>query len=58
MFLNIIDDNRYDDDVFAITSAIGCHEDKAFAPVSEIAAALVIGDKTDMRCERLRTKNP
>lgn len=58
MFLNIINEDRYDDDVFAIVSAIGCHEDKAFAPVSEIAAALVIGDKTDTRYERARTKDP
>ncbi|MDR3125383.1 MAG: HD domain-containing protein [Endomicrobium sp.] len=58
IFLNIINKDRYDGDAFSIVGAIGCHEDKCFAPVSEIAAALVIGDKTDMRYERARTKDP
>ena len=39
-----------------IASAIGCHEDKTMDPVSPIAAALVLGDKTDVRNERLRAE--
>lgn len=58
IFLNIIDESRYDNDVFDIVSAIGCHEDKASTPISEIAAAVVIGDKMDMRNERVRTRDP
>lgn len=57
MFLNILDQNYFDEDAFAIASAIGCHEDKTMDPVSPIAAALVLGDKTDVRHERLRTED-
>jgi metal-dependent HD superfamily phosphatase/phosphodiesterase len=57
MFLNIIGDNRYNEDVFAIVNAVGCHEDKTVDPVSEIAAALVLGDKTDVRHERIRAED-
>lgn len=57
MFLNLVDDKRYNEDVFAIASAIGSHEDKNIDPVSPIAAAVVLGDKTDVRHERLRTEN-
>ncbi|MDR0977840.1 MAG: HD domain-containing protein [Endomicrobium sp.] len=57
MFLNIIDKSFYGDEVFAVATAIGGHEDKNTYPVSPIAAALVIGDKTDVRRERIRTKD-
>jgi metal-dependent HD superfamily phosphatase/phosphodiesterase len=57
MFLNIIDENFYGDEVFAVATAIGGHEDKNMDPVSPIAAALVLGDKTDVRRERIRTKD-
>ncbi|MDR1511771.1 MAG: HD domain-containing protein [Endomicrobium sp.] len=58
MFLNVIGDyNRYDEDVFTIVSAIGCHEDKTIEPVSPVAAALVIGDKTDVSHERVGTED-
>lgn len=53
MFLNIIGDDRYDEDVFTIVSDIGCHEDKTIEPVSPVAAALMIGDKTDVSHERI-----
>ncbi|MDR1940738.1 MAG: HD domain-containing protein [Endomicrobium sp.] len=55
MFLNFLNLTSYDDEAFAVASAIGCHEDKNMDPVSPIAAALVLGDKTDVRHERLRT---
>ncbi|MDR1784289.1 MAG: HD domain-containing protein [Endomicrobium sp.] len=58
MFLNIIgDNNRYDEDAFTIVSAIGCHEDKTIEPVSPVAAALIIGDKTDVSHERIGTED-
>ncbi|GHT37624.1 phosphohydrolase [Endomicrobiia bacterium] len=58
MFLNIIGEDvvhNCSEDIFAITSAIGCHEDKSIDPVSPIAAALVFGDKTDIRHESIIT---
>jgi metal-dependent HD superfamily phosphatase/phosphodiesterase len=54
MFLNLLDLSSYDDETFAVAGAIGCHEDKNMDPVSPIAAALVLGDKTDVRRERIR----
>ncbi|MDR3195189.1 MAG: HD domain-containing protein [Endomicrobium sp.] len=57
IFLNVIDENLYDDEIFAVATAIGGHEDKNMDPVSPIAAALVLGDKTDVRRERIRTKD-
>jgi metal-dependent HD superfamily phosphatase/phosphodiesterase len=57
MFLNIIDASLYDEEVFTIAAAIGGHEDKNTGPVSPIAAAVVLGDKTDVRHERIRTKD-
>jgi len=53
MFLNIIEGDRYNEDIFAIANAVGCHEDKTTKPASAIAAALVIGDKTDVSHERI-----
>ncbi|GHT54375.1 phosphohydrolase [Endomicrobiia bacterium] len=58
MFLNIIGEDvvhNHREDIFAIASAVGCHEDKSIDPVSPIAAALVFGDKTDIRHERIIT---
>jgi metal-dependent HD superfamily phosphatase/phosphodiesterase len=57
MFLNILGEDAYNEDVFAVASAVGCHEDKSIAPVSPIVAALILGDKVDMRSERIRIKN-
>jgi metal-dependent HD superfamily phosphatase/phosphodiesterase len=57
IFLNVIDEILYRDEVFAVATAISGHEDKKMNPVSSIAAALVLGDKTDIRCERIRTKD-
>jgi metal-dependent HD superfamily phosphatase/phosphodiesterase len=53
MFLNLIEDDKYGEDIFKIASAVGSHEDKSIGPGSPIAAALVIGDKTDVAHERL-----
>jgi metal-dependent HD superfamily phosphatase/phosphodiesterase len=57
MFLNIIGEDVCHEDVFAIASAVGCHEDTSSKPVSPIAAALVFGDKTDIRHERMSAKD-
>jgi len=55
MFLSLLDEKDYDEDVYTIATAIGNHEDKNTEPVSIVAAAVVLGDKTDVRHERLRT---
>ncbi|MDR1122888.1 MAG: HD domain-containing protein [Endomicrobium sp.] len=57
IFLNIIDEVLYGDEVCAVATAIGGHEDKNMDPVSSIAAALVLGDKTDVRRERIRLQD-
>ncbi len=57
MFFNFLETDQYSEDAFAVASAIGSHEDKNVDPISPIAAALVLGDKTDVRHERLRTDN-
>jgi putative nucleotidyltransferase with HDIG domain len=42
-------------EIFAIISAIGGHEDRGVAPPSAIAAAVVLADKTDVHRTRVRT---
>ena len=49
-----IAEEKYNSDIFEIFGAIGSHEDKTMTPPTEIAAAVVLGDKTDVRCQRLR----
>jgi hypothetical protein len=49
-------EEKYNDDIFEIFTAIGSHEDKDATPPTEIAAAVVLGDKTDVRFQRLRTQ--
>jgi metal-dependent HD superfamily phosphatase/phosphodiesterase len=57
MFLNILgENNKHNEEIFAVVNAVGCHEDKATDPVSSIAAALVLGDKTDVCHERLKVE--
>ena len=51
-----ISEERYNSDIFEIFGAIGSHEDKNMTPPTEIAAAVVLGDKTDVRCQRLRSE--
>jgi metal-dependent HD superfamily phosphatase/phosphodiesterase len=54
MLINILGEARCtNEEIFSIITAIGCHEDKTVDPVSPIAAALVLGDKTDVCHERL-----
>lgn len=45
------------EDIVAISTAIGHHDDKTAAPVTPIAAALILADKSDVRSSRVRNKN-
>ena len=51
-----IKDERYNSDLFEIFGAVGSHEEKQMLPPTAIAAAVVLGDKSDVRCQRLRKK--
>ncbi|MFH1369243.1 MAG: HD domain-containing protein [Elusimicrobiota bacterium] len=42
-------------DIFPVISAIGSHEDKDFLPPSAMAAAVILGDKTDVHHTRVRS---
>ena len=42
------------DEIAVIISAIGNHDEKTAAPVNPIAAAVILGDKTDVRRSRVR----
>lgn len=42
------------DEISLVCSAIGHHDEKTAYPVNEIAAALIISDKTDVRRARVR----
>ncbi|MBE5787843.1 MAG: HD domain-containing protein, partial [Clostridiales bacterium] len=44
------------DEIAEILSAIGHHDESTAAMVSPIAAAVIIGDKTDVRRSRVRSK--
>lgn len=52
-----IKEEKYNSDIFEIFGAIGSHEDKTMQPPTEIAAAVVLGDKTDVNHERLRSED-
>ncbi len=41
-----------------IISAIGNHDESTAFPVNEVAAALILGDKTDVRRSRVRNQDP
>lgn len=45
------------EEVIAVTTAIGHHDEKTAAPVTPLAAALIIADKSDVRTSRVRNKN-
>ncbi|MBQ4626172.1 MAG: HD domain-containing protein [Clostridia bacterium] len=44
-------------EVIAITTAIGHHDEKTAAPVTPLAAALILADKSDVRTTRVRNKD-
>lgn len=43
-------------EVIAVTTAIGHHDEKTAAPVTPLAAALILADKSDVRTTRVRSK--
>jgi hypothetical protein len=45
------------DEISQIVSAIGNHDEETAMPVSPIAAALIIADKSDVRRSRVRSKD-
>lgn len=54
--LNILETAKIPyDKIFPIISAIGSHEDKDIDPPSAIAAAVILGDKTDVHHNRVRS---
>ncbi len=44
-------------DVIAVATAIGHHDDKTAAPVTPVAAALILADKSDVRTSRVRSRD-
>ena len=45
------------DDIATIITAIGNHDEATAFPVNDVAAALIIADKTDVRRSRVRNKD-
>ena len=45
------------EEISRIISAIGNHDESTAFPVNEIAAALILADKSDVRRSRVRTKD-
>lgn len=46
------------DEIAMVTTAIGNHDEGSGQPVNELAAALILADKADVRRGRVRTKEP
>lgn len=46
------------DEISTIVSAIGNHDENTAYPINPISAALIIGDKTDVRRSRVRNNDP
>lgn len=58
MAFRILDNEGMDPhDIARIISAIGNHDEGTGVPVNEIAAALIIGDKSDVRRSRVRNND-
>lgn len=45
------------DDIATIITAIGNHDESTAYPVNPVAAALILADKTDVRCSRVRNRD-
>ena len=45
------------EEICSIVSAIGNHDESTAVPIDEISAALIIGDKTDVRRTRVRNQD-
>ena len=50
----LISKNYLLNDIFTIMSAIGNHDESSGYPVNEVAAALILADKSDVRRSRVR----
>jgi len=48
--------NAEPDEIATIITAIGNHDESTAFPVNPVAAALIIADKTDVRCSRVRNQ--
>ena len=46
------------EEIAAVITAIGHHDDPTAFPVNPVAAALILADKTDVRRSRVRNKDP
>lgn len=44
------------EEIAVITTAIGNHDEGSGQPVNEVAAALILADKSDVRCSRVRNR--
>lgn len=59
MAFRILDNMGADpEDIATITTAIGNHDEGTAVAVNPIAAALILGDKTDVRRSRVRNADP
>ena len=45
------------EDIATIVTAIGNHDESTAFPVNDVAAALILADKTDVRYTRVRNKD-
>lgn len=45
------------EDIATIITAIGNHDESTAYPVNPVAAALILADKTDVRCSRVRNRD-
>ncbi|MDO4460551.1 MAG: HD domain-containing protein [Clostridia bacterium] len=58
MAFRILDKLGFDaEDIATIVSAIGNHDEGTGVPVSPVAAALILADKSDVRRSRVRNRN-
>ena len=58
MAFKILDDMGADaEDIATIVTAIGNHDEGTGLPVSDVAAALILADKTDVRRSRVRNED-
>ncbi len=58
MAFRILDKMGVDaEDIATIISAIGNHDESTAVPVNEVAAALILADKTDVRYTRVRNRD-
>lgn len=58
MAFRILDNLRFDaEEIALITTAIGNHDEGTGVPVHELAAALILADKSDVRRSRVRNRD-